>query len=343
MQVKYSLQTLNTDLPSGFQLDNRTFIADKKIIDLFKEKAASHWQSWIGSLKMDEIRNKKSFLVTWTPTSTPEVLDAENETLSRRLNDAWHTLLLVRHDFSERGSSQYFSGSASLKNEGVIPKDMRSYSERLVLQRSFYEGVREFYDDEDRLMAGDKKEGFVAEWKRIDGGLRAIHEQKRSNAAIYDAFESFLDGRTTSSPTTAIARLVEASEAIIGLPQNGGGRNVFAQRALLFLSDFLNDSFLKWSEEELRSQLVKIYEIRNHRNHGKGMRSQILEVYGICDDEDDAQKQVNLAGAKSLYLAENLAKETIKYIILNPESLAIAGDRSRLEESWARGEFYNQV
>jgi len=81
--VDDSLAKQPLDLGGDFwALPNHPFTLDK------------HWREWIGKIKAEEVDRCNLFLVATKHSTRPDVLDDENQTLSRRLNRLLHGLLL---------------------------------------------------------------------------------------------------------------------------------------------------------------------------------------------------------------------------------------------------------
>jgi hypothetical protein len=53
-----------------------------------------HWPAWLGSLTMDELKEISLAFFATAGSTRPEVLDAENQALTRALDYIWYGLLL---------------------------------------------------------------------------------------------------------------------------------------------------------------------------------------------------------------------------------------------------------
>jgi hypothetical protein len=54
-----------------------------------------HWREWLGSIRVGEFEQFELFLLSKLPSSTPEILDAENQTLQQRVWNFYIGLLLA--------------------------------------------------------------------------------------------------------------------------------------------------------------------------------------------------------------------------------------------------------
>lgn len=67
-------------MPREIELRPRLWAATSLDFDV-----AEHWQTWLGSLTMDELREANLIIYTTMASSRPEILDDENATLAKIL------------------------------------------------------------------------------------------------------------------------------------------------------------------------------------------------------------------------------------------------------------------
>ena len=65
----------------------------------------SHWREWLGSIQIDALRQSNFVLCTTTPSQHPEVVDGENQELTRKLDHIFYGLLLQGVPYYEDGFS----------------------------------------------------------------------------------------------------------------------------------------------------------------------------------------------------------------------------------------------
>lgn len=69
-----------------------------------------HWQQWIGSVRVDNMRNTNLTLLTKLPSPNPTILDQENEDLKRKVERYYYGLLLTGRMVS-RGTPLLLTGA----------------------------------------------------------------------------------------------------------------------------------------------------------------------------------------------------------------------------------------
>ncbi len=90
---KYALVGLSVKfderIPSGEIAPNLSVLTDTTF------NVPPHWQKWLGSIRAQQIENCNLFLLTKLASLTPNVLDAENQTLQERVFNFYVGLLLA--------------------------------------------------------------------------------------------------------------------------------------------------------------------------------------------------------------------------------------------------------
>jgi hypothetical protein len=77
------------DIPSGTISPNLWVLADTTL------NVPPNWQEWLGSIRAGEVEQCNLFLLSKEPSSTPEILDAENQKLTQRVWNFYVGLLLA--------------------------------------------------------------------------------------------------------------------------------------------------------------------------------------------------------------------------------------------------------
>ena len=83
LNVKVEGQVPHIVAPNLWALANTTF------------RVPTDWRGWLGSIRVDEIENCNLFLLSKLRSSTPDILDAENQRLQQRVWNFYIGLLLT--------------------------------------------------------------------------------------------------------------------------------------------------------------------------------------------------------------------------------------------------------
>jgi len=100
-----------TELPAGLS-----------IITEMEFEFPDHWKEWLGTLRIEEIQECHLFMLAKSASSSPSVLDAEDQELVKRVSD-WFTGLTLTRKFET--SNEIFLASGSYENDSV---DIRQFS-----------------------------------------------------------------------------------------------------------------------------------------------------------------------------------------------------------------------
>jgi hypothetical protein len=89
---KYALIGLEVkfgeDLPLAQLTPNHWAMADPRF------SIPEHWRGWLGSMRTEELESCNLFLISKMASTAPDVLDGENQILSRRVSHFYTGLLL---------------------------------------------------------------------------------------------------------------------------------------------------------------------------------------------------------------------------------------------------------
>jgi hypothetical protein len=211
----------------NIKIDDQTYVAPFTMNFLAPDET-SHWEKWKGSLTWEDLNKSTCALVTWMKTETPEVLDGGNLELTKRMDAAWYGLLLSEGLWPFYGQSYVITGKADLDGGKVVRANIRQFSQHEAVIRPFYEHCTMEYIE----TFGRKSDDWASSWKDtyslLENGYRAAG---KITSVIEDALESFKDAKTHGNVATAIARYVEAAEAVIAMPKGNSGKKEFAKRA----------------------------------------------------------------------------------------------------------------
>ncbi len=332
--VKYAALICNRRLDASTYLDvdRNTYITNFSKI-FFKSDEVAHWEKWNGSIKWENLLKSGCVLSTWMETEKPEVLDAENIELSKRMEAAWYGLLLCEGTWPFYGDSYALTGKADLSEGKVVMANIQQFSCREQVVRPFYEHcTMEYIESFRQKDNGVYLDAWKANYLLLEHGYRAAG---KVTSIIEDALESFKDAKTHRNVATAIARYVEAAEAVIAMPRGNSGRREFARRAFEILKPSVKDPYLQWEVQEISDhRLLQLYDLRNARNHGKGMRDSVVEVLDLTD-----AAEIDSTIGKLAYLAEDLAKKSILKLLNHPRAATLILARANLEQAWETNSF----
>lgn len=336
MPIKYAALSFRKDLElsAPFVFDQSTYLVATNVASVFEPGKTDHWRKWIGEIPWEELKRDRLSLFTWMPTKNPGVLDEENKELTTRINSAWYALLLGAGRPPFWGGSHQMTGTGELSNGAVDKVTVRQFSNMFAITRPYYVHCTMRYIEQRTNMHGDPP--WPDEIKTLYNLLETRWRAARAiTSIIRDALESLKDARCAEDPGTAIARFVEAAEAVLAMPKGKAGKMEFASRAMAMLSPYKTDSYLDWPEPNLKDvRLIELYELRNSRNHGKGTFDSVCDILGSADKD-----VVNDAVGRWYYLAEHLARRSIRHLLEHADGPALATKRALLEAAWDAGTF----
>lgn len=96
----FSNFSLGTGLPEDFRLDAELWAS--RALPVAVE---GHWREWLGSLTIEAILRTNFLLIATCPSRRPEVLDAENQQLTQRVDYVFHGLLVQGVPHYDQGFS----------------------------------------------------------------------------------------------------------------------------------------------------------------------------------------------------------------------------------------------
>lgn len=193
------------------------------------------WRDWLGSIRIDEIKECNLFLCATESSNRPDVLDQENESLLRRVHRLYHALLVaapvIGHQLGHRFSGGTHNNQIDVSQVGNYPAVHRipGTPPWRILPQHLHRAKR--------VSTGMARLGAHSEFRRI---WRMLH-------AFYAGLRSRYPGETAFQ----FVRVIEGF--VLTKPGQGGPE--FTRRTRLFVGDDC---------DELTRQL---YTIRNHVAH----------------------------------------------------------------------------
>jgi len=80
---------VDQDVPAEHQIAEDLWALRRPPID-----PEHYWREWLGSIRLDAVREANFVLLAISPSETPDIVDGENEILVRRVDRVFHGLLL---------------------------------------------------------------------------------------------------------------------------------------------------------------------------------------------------------------------------------------------------------
>ncbi len=234
---KFALLTFNNiyvDLPpEAFRLcDGAWAMSGVPVPDL------GIWKEWIGSIRMEQLKNANLVLFVEEPSDNPEVLDAAHERLRTGLSWVFY-LVHLRSAIEYEGGADYLLGSS----ERSLPR-IRQISRPL----TFYQSK------------GYRRAPITKEWLEdvieLRAGLMAMQANpadfQRANRGLNTLFNG-LQQRTGQDRLHQFVRSLEA----LTLPDIGRTEKQFAHRCQTFAR----------AADDTRALLLEAFAMRSNTEH----------------------------------------------------------------------------
>jgi len=205
---------------------------------------AEHWQTWLGSITVGELREANLILYTTMASSRPDQLDAENAILKKNLTYVLYGLLLQGIPVYER---LYLLTGAHVRGGLNVREFFQLEPYRPTA------GLADFRPGIDELRRAEVlstrlqrvNEGGAHCWARLRRGVTALLQGSR------------MDDRRMDDRTERLHQFVRALEALIK-PDIRKTKRQFVDR--------ISQTFTVASAET-RATLEQIYELRNRIEH----------------------------------------------------------------------------
>jgi hypothetical protein len=91
---KFALIGLEVKLERDVQIPFTELAPDHWVMANVRFPMPALWREWLGTIRADELKDYNLFLISKMPSKRPEVLDAENQILTRRVSNFYTGLLL---------------------------------------------------------------------------------------------------------------------------------------------------------------------------------------------------------------------------------------------------------
>jgi hypothetical protein len=222
------------------------------------------WREWLGSIRAEEVEDCNLFLLSKLPSSTPDVLDAENETLKQRVWNFYVGLLLAS-TFAPAHKPVILTGS---RRAGEI--DIRQKQDLDSPVPCLFRRYPPVVSEDIRLAAqlGENLEALAAALPS-DGHWR-----------LFRTLHVYMEARTT---TEIVDRLHQYCRCIDGLilPDAGQTKRQFKSRTELFIGPrhhgMMDEIY------DVRSAVEHLHENRYLESFDRTTRLDLLKKEAIAE------------------------------------------------------------
>lgn len=230
----FTFYSVDEQVPDEVQLGPRLWAV--RGLDL---AVAEHWDTWMGSIKMDALRDANSAI--YTTSSQPEILDPENAELVETLGYLLYGILLQGVPGYDQGFSLHGANVGGKINVRQF-SDLKGYQPSFDTEPAFRLGVPELQRAAglvERLRAVNT--GGPANWARLRRGLKVL-------------FDGTL---LPNKDGDRLHQLVRAVEALVK-PEIAKTKSQFAHR--------ISQTFTL-ANDETRETLLQLFDLRSCVEH----------------------------------------------------------------------------
>jgi hypothetical protein len=259
---KYALVGLSLkfegQLPSGKIAANLSVLADTKFT------VPANWREWLGSVRAREVEDCNLFLLSKLASSTPGVLDAENQTLQQRVWNFYVGLLLAS-TFAPAHRPVLLSGSR--RGEEIDLRQQQDFDQPIPCLFRPYPPV---VLDHIRLAArlGENLEALAT--APIAGG----------HWRLFRTLHIYTEARCTSEIVDRIHQYCRCIDGLI-LPDAGKTRQQFKSRTELFIGPGHHD--LMGELYDVRSAVEHLHENRYLESFDRAVRLDLAKKEAIAE------------------------------------------------------------
>lgn len=260
-----------------------------------------HWQRWIGEIRTRQLQDAGCYLWVTGPTSTPEVLDADNQELMRRICGFLDALLVVEtphcaaNPFLLTGAN--VSGEIRVRQLSDLPMPIRrAYNQKAILRALTQQ------DFESAAVVADALSRITAEQQHM---------------RLKRAISAFLAGIHETRHDERLHQFCRCIDGIV-LSGKGSGKKDFKSRTALFTGA---------GHEAVADE---IYEMRSAVEH---LRPAESEAVGCADLKAQRIRVIERA-----VQAEIIARHCLNRILLSADLLRRFESDDQIKQFWALSE-----
>ena len=290
---KYALVGLSVktdqDVRSGQVSEHLSVLSETRF------KIPDHWREWLGTIRTDNVRDCTLFLLSKLPTSTPDILDEENNILKQRVWNFYVGLLLAS-PFASSHEPVVLTGS---RRGAEI--DIRQHTDLLSPVPCVFRPYPAVASRDLKLAAdlGEKLSLFPA--AQVPGG----------HWRLFRTLDIYVKARTIGDIVDRLHQYCRCIDGLI-LPSAGETKKQFKSRTELFIGP---------RHHELMGE---IYDVRSAVEHLHENR--YLEGF---------DREVRLDLLKKEAIIEYVARKTLAKVIGTPAFWQHFGNTTALGQFWA--------
>lgn len=283
--------SLAEEFPAELKLDEGAWALRTLPVDI-----EAHWKEWLGSLRIEELKESNIVLCATSPSPNPQVLDDENKELTQHLYYITFGLLLQQVPEYDKGytlSGANVGGEVQIRQYGELNEYSPSYGMPV-----FHVGVAELIRALSLANQLDRIYRAGGDWLRLREGLRILFQ-----------------GSEEKSWGDRLHQFVRALEALIK-PEVGASRTQFAHRAQTFAI----------ANPEARDTLLQIFDIRSKVEH----------VHSPLDALDGTEEERNRLGVRRTRQVDFLSRFALTHVLESEVLLDVFRTDESIEEFWRR-------
>lgn len=221
-----------------------------------------HWKEWLGSIRIKELEGCNLFLLSKLPSKTPGVLDAENQTLRKRV---WHFYvgLVLSSPFSPAHTPMMLTGT---RENGET--DIRQ-------QEVFDSPIKSSVHHYPAITPSEMQSAA-----NIGKQLQLLAGYQGSRWRLYRTFSVYMEARTTRDTLDRLHQYCRCVEGLI-LPKAGNTKKQFKSRTVLFIGpghhDLMGDTY------DIRSGVEHLHENKYLDPFNREKRLDILRKEAVIE------------------------------------------------------------
>lgn len=253
-------------------------------------------------------------------TATPGVLDRENQTLQKRLLDAYRLLPLVGELRGPFSQSYVFSGDGRAQAGIISANDVREVgpAESWISAHYQDEGWDAYFA---RYTEVFRQNDLLTSWSRVLVAANRDIFEPTALRQIVEAYRSFDEALKSGQLEFKVPNLIRATEGVLA----SWGEASFADRFIHLLGP--DPTYFGLTDElDLRARLSDLYRLRNDCVHCKPFGYSYRANHGV---ETPADMVSTLE-----YIAEWGARRAILGCFSNPSLRPVLGSYYDLEDAW---------
>lgn len=254
------------------------------------------WQGWLGSIEVEHLERSNIVLIAHQASSSPDVLDHENEDLRQQVVSLCYAIFLIEVFHYDSGlilTGANVGGTVNVRQVSRLEK----------LYRPNHVAIARL--DQANLLSA----------AQVANGMRAVHAGRGLCLRLRSGFHACLRGLMEYQGDERLHQFIRAVEAVV-MPPKGKGTGVFAHRCQLFAG----------TSAPVRPLLRELYELRNAAEH-HNLFTQVLAPYPATQHERIALERT--------YQSQVLASEVYRKIFHSPMLQTHFSTNTAIEAFWA--------